>query len=99
MATKAVNLRMDEELLNSLKERAEKENRTLSNMIVSILQKEMKIKTGVIQLDSEYISRNDAQKALHAHWDEVWNYDGGGDGIAEICDELLDAVPALTIKK
>lgn len=47
MPTKAVNLRMDEELLNYLKERAEKENRTLSNMIVTILQKEMKTEKGV----------------------------------------------------
>ena len=37
MATKVVNIRIDEELLAWLKERAEKEHRTLSNMIISIL--------------------------------------------------------------
>ena len=47
MPTKAVNLRIEEELLEYLKERAEKENRTLSNMIVTILQKEMKAEKGV----------------------------------------------------
>lgn len=37
MPTKVVNIRMDEELLKYLTERAEKEHRTLSNMIISIL--------------------------------------------------------------
>ena len=37
MPTKAVNIRMDEELLKYLTERAEQEHRTLSNMIISIL--------------------------------------------------------------
>ena len=37
MPTSVVNIRMDDELLNYLKQRAEKEHRTLSNMIISIL--------------------------------------------------------------
>ena len=37
MPTNVVNIRMDEDLLNYLKQRAEKEHRTLSNMIISIL--------------------------------------------------------------
>jgi hypothetical protein len=37
MATKAVNLRVDEELYQYLQDRAEKEHRTVSNMIISIL--------------------------------------------------------------
>ena len=37
MATKVVNIRIDEELLKWLKEKAEKENRTLSNTIITIL--------------------------------------------------------------
>lgn len=41
MPTKAVNIRMDEELLKYLQERADKEHRTLSNMILSILMDEM----------------------------------------------------------
>ena len=40
MPTKAVNIRMDEELLKYLNDRAEHENRTLSNMIISILARE-----------------------------------------------------------
>lgn len=37
MPTKMVNIRVDEELYKYLTERAEKEHRTLSNMIISIL--------------------------------------------------------------
>lgn len=37
MATKAVNIRVDEELYQYLQDRADKEHRTLSNMIISIL--------------------------------------------------------------
>lgn len=37
MATKVVNIRMDEDLVKYLQERAEREHRTLSNMIISIL--------------------------------------------------------------
>ena len=37
MPTKQVNLRIDEELLAYLEQRAEREHRTLSNMIISIL--------------------------------------------------------------
>lgn len=37
MPTKAINLRIDTELLEYLQKRADKEHRTLSNMIVSIL--------------------------------------------------------------
>lgn len=40
MPTKAVNLRIDTELLAYLQERADKEHRTLSNMIISILMTE-----------------------------------------------------------
>ena len=40
MPTKAINLRIDEELLKYLNERAEEEHRTLSNMIISILEEE-----------------------------------------------------------
>ena len=40
MATKVVNIRIDEELLKWLKEKAEKENRTLSNTIITILLNE-----------------------------------------------------------
>ena len=37
MPTKMVNIRVEEELYKYLTERAEKEHRTLSNMIISIL--------------------------------------------------------------
>ena len=37
MPTKAINLRIDAELLEYLQKRADKEHRTLSNMIISIL--------------------------------------------------------------
>ena len=37
MPTKPVNIRIDEELLAYLEQRAEREHRTLSNMIISIL--------------------------------------------------------------
>ena len=37
MPTKAITIRMEEDLLKYLNERAEKEHRTLSNMIISIL--------------------------------------------------------------
>lgn len=37
MPTKAINLRIDTELLDYLQKRADKEHRTLSNMIISIL--------------------------------------------------------------
>lgn len=37
MPTKPINLRIDTELLAYLEARAEKEHRTLSNMIISIL--------------------------------------------------------------
>lgn len=40
MATKIVSIRIDEELLKWLKEKAEKEHRTLSNMIITILSVE-----------------------------------------------------------
>ena len=40
MPTKAVNIRIDAELLAYLQERADKEHRTLSNMIISILMTE-----------------------------------------------------------
>lgn len=37
MPTKAINLRIDTELLEYLQKRADHEHRTLSNMIISIL--------------------------------------------------------------
>ena len=37
MPTKAINLRIDTELLEYLQKRADKEHRTLSNMIISLL--------------------------------------------------------------
>ena len=37
MPTKAINLRIDTELLEYLQKRADKEHRSLSNMIISIL--------------------------------------------------------------
>ena len=37
MPTRPVNLRIDEELLRYLEDRANRERRTLSNMIISIL--------------------------------------------------------------
>ena len=37
MPTRAINLRIDTELLEYLQKRADKEYRTLSNMIISIL--------------------------------------------------------------
>lgn len=37
MPTRAVNIRIDEELYQYLQDRADKEHRTLSNMIISIL--------------------------------------------------------------
>ena len=41
MPTKVVNIRMEEDLLKYLQDRADKEHRTLSNMIISILLTEM----------------------------------------------------------
>lgn len=45
MPTRAVNIRVDEELYQYLLDRAEKEHRTVSNMIISILldSKESKV--------------------------------------------------------
>lgn len=40
MPTSVVNIRIDNDLLKYLKDRAEKEHRTLSNMIISILMTE-----------------------------------------------------------
>jgi hypothetical protein len=40
MATKSITLRIDKDLLDYLQERADKEHRTLSNMIISILMTE-----------------------------------------------------------
>ena len=37
MKDKIINIRVDEELYSYLKDKAEKEHRTLSNMIISIL--------------------------------------------------------------
>ena len=37
MPTKSIGLRIDEELLTYLEDRANREHRTLSNMIISIL--------------------------------------------------------------
>jgi len=37
MPTRAVNIRVDEELYQYLQDRAEKEHRSVSNMIISIL--------------------------------------------------------------
>ena len=37
MPTKSITIRMDDDLLKYLTERAEQEHRTLSNMIISIL--------------------------------------------------------------
>lgn len=37
MSTKMVSIRIDEDLFSYLQERAEREHRTLSNMIISIL--------------------------------------------------------------
>ena len=41
MPTKLVSIRIDTELLAYLTKRAEKEHRTLSNMIIAILSEEM----------------------------------------------------------
>ena len=41
MPTKLISIRIDTQLLAYLKERAEKEHRTLSNMIVAILLEKM----------------------------------------------------------
>lgn len=40
MPTKSINVRIDTELLEYLQKRADKEHRTLSNMIISILMTE-----------------------------------------------------------
>ena len=41
MPTKTISIRIDAELLDYLQKRAEKEHRTLSNMIMAILSAEM----------------------------------------------------------
>ena len=46
MPTKAINLRIDTELLEYLQKRADKEHRTLSNMIISILLTEKECDEG-----------------------------------------------------
>lgn len=48
MPTSVVNIRIDNDLLKYLKDRADKEHRTLSNMIISILltEKEREEKSG-----------------------------------------------------
>ena len=43
MPTRAVNIRVDEELYQYLQDRAEKENRSVSNMIISILSDSNKV--------------------------------------------------------
>lgn len=40
MPTKGITIRIDKDLLDYLQERADKEHRTLSNMIISILMTE-----------------------------------------------------------
>lgn len=40
MPTKSITIRIDKDLLDYLQERADKEHRTLSNMIISILMTE-----------------------------------------------------------
>lgn len=40
MPTKVITIRIDKDLLDYLQERADKEHRTLSNMIISILMTE-----------------------------------------------------------
>ena len=69
--SKIVNIRMDEDLASYLQTRADREHRTLSNMIVSILQddKERKnddllIKSIKHQLYSHYMDRPEEVKAL-----------------------------------
>lgn len=46
MPTSVVNIRIENDLLKYLKERAEKEHRTLSNMIISILMTEKERENG-----------------------------------------------------
>lgn len=48
MPTTSVSLRIDNNLLEYLKERAEHEHRSLSNMIISILMKEKERKEGKV---------------------------------------------------
>lgn len=69
--SKIVNIRMDEDLASYLQTRADREHRTLSNMIVSILQddKERKnddllIKSIKHQLYSRYMDCPEEVKAL-----------------------------------
>ena len=52
MPTKSINVRIDTELLDYLQKRADKEHRTLSNMIISIL------------LTEKERDRNDITKAV-----------------------------------
>jgi len=60
MPTKAVNLRIDAELLAYLQERADREHRTLSNMIISILMTEKESeKTSTSFLDVLKAKRSD----------------------------------------
>lgn len=40
--TKTFSIRIDDELLKKLKERAKKENRSLNNLIITLLQKTSK---------------------------------------------------------
>ena len=63
MPTKAINLRIDTELLEYLQKRADKEHRTLSNMIVSILLTEKEcddedadIYSDILEIDADYVS-------------------------------------------
>lgn len=71
MPTKAINLRIDTELLEYLQARADYENRTLSNMIISILTDEKERKNDDLlihsikhQLYARYMDNPSEVKAL-----------------------------------
>lgn len=71
MPTKAINLRIDTELLDYLQKRADYEHRTLSNMIISILQDDKERKSDDLliraikhQLYSRYMNRPEEVNTL-----------------------------------
>lgn len=73
MPTKSIALRIDTDLLSYLEARAEKEHRTLSNMIISILFDE-KERTDRDVL--EYQAASDMRDYCE-HWEPTYNPEDG----------------------
>ena len=73
MPTKAINLRIDTELLEYLQKRADEEHRTLSNMIISILLDD-KAKNGIpsVEVGDNIVCRDGQAVILDINGKGTW---------------------------